>query len=215
MLAVLIGLAVAWLVLGVLGNVRRGHRAAGWAAEGLRPLGQRTDVRWVGTSAVELEVAEAAEPFRRASARLVLVPREAPWRWIASLLTGQGDLLVFRADLISPPVTEFRVDARGSWAARSASRDGARRRWTVEDTTRCVVSAPRAGWEAARDRAVTLMALAGETHSEVLRLTVRRGSPHFEAYLPLPSSPPQDPEQFFRPVSAWAKEAMRPSAAPV
>jgi hypothetical protein len=206
-IAALAAVAVAWLVLGILAGVRRGNRAAVWIRAGLAALGEGTEVRWAGPSTVEIGLRTTAAPFRRATVTLVLIPREATWRRLAARLTGRADLLEFRADLVAPPVYEFRVDAARAWTAHDAERDARRRRWAVEKLTGCVVCAPRADWERTRARAVALLALAAETHPEVGSLTIQAGSPHFEVRLPVPGGEPQDPEAYFRPFADWAAEA--------
>src|SRR5512135_2424264 len=96
-------LVVGWFALGTHFNVRKGEDALRWLQGGLPLVGDKTTLRWLGSSVVELKIYQAKPPFREAEVLVVLEPRDvAPLWWIARL-RGRRDLLVFRATLDKRP----------------------------------------------------------------------------------------------------------------
>src|SRR5206468_1204685 len=59
----LILFVMLWFALGTQRNIRRGNALLEWLQGGLPIIGPRTTLRWLGSSAVELHVADAVAPF--------------------------------------------------------------------------------------------------------------------------------------------------------
>jgi hypothetical protein len=94
---------MGWFALGTQRNIRLGNDVLRWLQEGLPLLGRRTTMRWLGSSAVELRIADAAEPFREATVLVVLEPRDIGLLWAWARLRGRRDFVIIRADLRSAP----------------------------------------------------------------------------------------------------------------
>ena len=97
---------VGWFAVGTQYNVRRGKSALKWLQEGLPLVGERATVRWLGSSVIELKIAEAKAPFRSAEVLVVLEPRDVPLMWWWAHARGRRDVLIFRSQLRGAPKFE-------------------------------------------------------------------------------------------------------------
>ena len=89
-------LVVGWFAAGTHFNVRKGEAALRWLQDGLPLVGEKTTLRWLGSSAIELKIADAKPPFREAEVVVVLEPRDVPILWWFARLRGRRDLLMPR-----------------------------------------------------------------------------------------------------------------------
>jgi hypothetical protein len=94
---------MGWFALGTQRNIRLGNDVLRWLQDGLPLLGRRTTMRWLGSSAVELRIADAAVPFREATVLVVLEPRDIGIMWAWARLRGRRDFVIIRADLRTAP----------------------------------------------------------------------------------------------------------------
>jgi hypothetical protein len=175
-----------WFAIGTQLNIRRGNAFLRWLQGGLPLMGRRTTMRWLGSSAVELVMAEPAEPFRHVTLILVLEPRDLPWLWAMTRTRGRRDLLIVRADLRTAPRADLEVAEAGSWSARLPVQAGD-----------AMVALEPVDWPAGRWGAVDARASAGvdraravrawtgldEASAGVSRLSIRRTVPHVEIHL--------------------------------
>src|SRR3990172_3765450 len=76
---------MGWFAAGVVWNIRRGNAVLRWMQDGLPRLGEKTTLRWLGTSVVELTIHRAKAPFRQVEVLLVLTPRDVPWLWLLAV----------------------------------------------------------------------------------------------------------------------------------
>jgi hypothetical protein len=71
----LIGIAavavVAWFAAGTIWNVRTGRALMRWMQGGLPMLGERTTVRWLGSTAVEMAISYGKAPYRLRAVTMV------------------------------------------------------------------------------------------------------------------------------------------------
>src|ERR671918_1353119 len=115
--AILIVLLIAvmlWFALGTQRNVRRGNELLRWLQDGLPLLGKRTTMRWLGSSAIVLKIAEAAAPFREAEVVVVLEPRDVAMLWAWSRRRGPRDFVIPRGWVRAAPRLEVEDgDPRG------------------------------------------------------------------------------------------------------
>src|ERR1041384_1507684 len=102
---------VGWVAVGAQYNVRRGKSALKWLQEGLPLVGERATVRWLGSSVIELKIAEAKAPFRSAEVLVVLEPRDVPLMWWWAHARGRRDVLIFRSQLRGAPKVEPEASA--------------------------------------------------------------------------------------------------------
>jgi len=206
----LIGIAavvvVAWFAAGTIWNVRLGGEVMRWmqggAEGGLRLLGDRTTVRWLGSSAVELVIEQGKAQFAKVTVVVFLEPRDLPW-WPLSRLRGRRDTLIVRGILKRIPSIELEALDPSSWSGRDAlPRIG--REWQVRDGKLRIHHANAA----ALQRADALLALAGRAGLVVRRLSVRRAEPNFQFHVALPDR--RGPaREFFDTVQAMAELALR------
>lgn len=198
-------LLVAWFAAGTIWNVRRGSALMRWMQDGLPRLGERSTVRWLGSSVVEMNIAEAQHPFASAALVIFLEPRDLPW-WPLSRARGRRDTLIVRGILRAAPALELEALDPGSWSGREAL---ARipREWPGRKDLLHV----RGENAAAIERAEALLARAGGL--EVKRLSVRRAAPHFQLHVALPDRG-MAAREFFDTVHALAGRAAGSEGAP-
>jgi hypothetical protein len=104
----LLAAVMLWFALGTQRNIRRGNELLRWLQDGLPLLGERTTLRWLGSSVVELRIVEPEAPFREAELLLVLEPRDLGALWALAHRRGRRDFLILRARLVRAP--RFSVD---------------------------------------------------------------------------------------------------------
>ena len=124
-LFVVVAVVMGWFAFGVVWNIRRGNAVLKWMQDGLPRLGEKTTLRWMGSSAVELVIAKARQPFRRVELIVVLEPRDVPWFWLMSRAQGRRDMLIVRGQLATAPQFEFDLLSPGSWSERETVGRGA------------------------------------------------------------------------------------------
>ncbi|MGH2384997.1 MAG: hypothetical protein ACRDGB_08125 [Candidatus Limnocylindria bacterium] len=124
----LLAAVMLWFAFGTQRNIRRGNDLLRWLQDGLPLLGERTTLRWLGSSVVELRITEPEAPFRDAQLLIVLEPRDLGALWALAHRRGRRDFLIVRARLARAP--RFRVDLADS---QSWTMGDVRHRWAGED----------------------------------------------------------------------------------
>jgi len=122
---------VGWFALGTHLNVRKGHRFLEWLQDGLPLVGEKTTLRWLGSSVVHLQIEKAREPFRRVEVLLVLEPRDVPPLWLLSRLRGRRDLLIVRTELRSVPSRQIEILDRTAWSTAAIEREVRQQQWQL------------------------------------------------------------------------------------
>src|SRR5512141_2978064 len=120
---------MGWFAIGVIYNLRRGEALLKWIQNGLPSIGQRTTFRWLGTSVAELVIAHAKKPFRRLETLLVLKPRDIFWMTFLASLQGRSDIVIFRAQLTTAPLTDLELLDPKTWSGRAALKQVQQRKW--------------------------------------------------------------------------------------
>src|SRR5512140_1253276 len=105
---------------GTIWNVRKGSAVLRWMQGGLKLVGERTTVRWLGSTAVELVIRDARPPFARMTLIIFLEPRDMPWMWAATRAGGRRDTLIIRALLRATPRHDFEALDPASWSGKDA-----------------------------------------------------------------------------------------------
>jgi len=179
-LAVLV--VLLWFALGTGRNIRKGNLLLRWLQGGLPLLGRRTTLRWLGSSAVRLEIVDPRPPFREAEVVVVLEPRDVGLLWAWARARRRRDFLIVRARLERSPRFELvAADLRG-WTGRDALRDVDPEAWTFADFGDPSIRAAHGpGAEPATTRQLWDR-LAGASGG-VWRLSIRRTPPHLEIHL--------------------------------
>jgi hypothetical protein len=192
---------VAWFAAGTIWNVRLGGEVMRWMQGGLPTLGERTTVRWLGSSAVELAIDQGKAQFAKVTVVIFLEPRDLPW-WPLARLRGRRDTLIIRAVLRRTPAVELEALDPASWSGRDALPRIARK-WQMREEKLTI------HYESAvaLQRAEALLALADRAGLAVRRLSVRRTEPNFQLHIALPDCR-QPARDFFEAVHALAERAL-------
>ena len=204
-LVVLVAVVMGWFAFGIVWNIRRGNAVLRWMQAGLPRLGERTTLRWLGSSAVELSIARARPPFRRVDLLLVMEPRDVPWFWVFARLRGRRDLLIVRGQLVAAPQFEYDLLAPDSWSEREALGRGDARQWETEPLAGTHFRAPAPTRSLSRQLAPAALETAQKTGAAVWRLSSRREFPQVELHVPLPNPRQADAAQFFDALCALAE----------
>ena len=199
----LIGIAavllVAWFAAGTIWNVRLGSRVMRWMQAGLPLIGERSTVRWLGSSVVELVINEGKAELGRTTVLVFMEPRDLPW-WPLSRSRGRRDTLIIRSVLKRMPSVELEAIDPASWSGRDAL-PRIPGEWPVREL---------GGLRLFGDekRAEALLALAQRSGLAAVRLSVRRSEPQFQLHVALPD--PQKPaREFFEAVHGLVELALK------
>jgi hypothetical protein len=192
---------------GVIWNIRRGNAVLRWMQSGLTLIGEKTTLRWLGSSVVELNIAKAKPPFRKFNLVLVLQPRDVPWLWLFSLLRNRRDMVILRGNLTSAPRLEYDVLAPNSWTGRPALAQAKGAQWDTQPMDELQFAAPKASLPVSIQGAVGLLEAARKVAPTVWRFSVRREYPQIELHVPMPA-PRGDARQFFEAVRQLARQTM-------
>lgn len=193
---------VAWFAAGTIRNVRLGGEVMRWMQGGLPALGERTTVRWLGSSVVELVIDQGKAPFAKVTLVIFLEPRDLPW-WPISRARGRRDALILRGTLRRAPGFELEIVDPASWSGRDAL-PRIPREWQIR------AGKLRIHHENAEalERAEALVARAEHAGLALQRLSVRRAEPNFQLHVALPER--RGPaREFFDTVQAMAESALK------
>ena len=207
-LVALVVLVLGWFAVGSAANVRRGNAALKWLQGGLKLLGEKATVRWIGTTAVDLGLAQAKSPFEQAVVVIFLEPRDLPWLWAVSRFRGRRDTLILRGRLARPPAEDVEILDRESWSGRDALRSMKDERWSIREPAAPGTLAAFYKYENGLAKGDALVELARGAGSTVRRLSLRRNEPHLTLHVDLPAAS-VDAAGFFRTVRALGELASR------
>jgi hypothetical protein len=197
---------VAWFSAGTIWNVSRGRALMRWMQDGLPALGERTTVRWLGSSAVEMVIRDGKTPFASVTLVVFLEPRDVPWMWALSRSRGRRDTLIIRGVLREPRQIEFEALDPASWSGREALKR-VPQDWPVRESDASGDLVVHHASAEALAHADTLLAQARRAGMAVKRLSIRRTEPHFQLHVSLPDKR-QPVRDFFAAVHAIAKRAL-------
>jgi hypothetical protein len=194
---------VGWFALGTHVNVRKGHRFLEWLQGGLPLVGEKTTLRWLGSSVVHLQIEKAHEPFRRVEVLVVLEPRDVPPLWLLSRLRGRRDLLIVRTELRSLPKVQVEVLDRQAWSTRTIDKEVRQLQWQLlpigDQTFRVYTLPPLSDFG-------QLIAEASSAGLALVRVGVRRTNNSLEMQWLLPSQPASAARSVFEAVQRVARQ---------
>jgi len=182
---------VGWFAVGTQYNIRKGHDAMRWLQDGLPLVGEKTILRWLGSSVVELKIQRANPPYRNATVLVVLEPRDVAPLWALSRLRGRRDLFIFRAVLEKLPRTELEALDPTSWSTKGVAQKLEEDRWIqISLDGKMNVSPGTDAWRSSQP----LVVYAGPQSSAasdyvstatleacpLVRLAIHRSEPHLE-----------------------------------
>ena len=180
---------MGWFAIGVIYNLRRGEAVLKWMQNGLPVIGQKTTFRWLGTSVAELVIAHAKKPFRRLETLLVLKPRDVFWMTILAYFQGRGDIVIFRAQLTTAPLTDLELVDPKSWSGREVLKQFTERKWETRDYRGLILIAPAGLLDLATETLDRLAASMQRFSDHYVRFSLRRDASrtHFELHVPFPA----------------------------
>ncbi len=196
---------VAWFAAGTIWNIRKGHELMRWMQDGLPLLGERTTVRWLGSSAAELVIREGRAPFAGVTLVIFLEPRDMPWMWALARSRGRRDTLIIRGALCKTPGIELEALDPASWSGRDVL-GRVPPEWPVREASLEGVVVHHAS-AAALTRADELLKLAQQAGLAVKRLSVRCTEPNFQVHVSIPDRL-QPAHGLFKAVRALAERAL-------
>ncbi len=198
---------MGWFVVGTQWNVRRGDHVLKWLRQGLPLVGERTTMRWLGSSVVELKMTKAKDPFRTVETLVVFEPRDIAFLWAWARLRGRRDLLIFRSQLRSAPSFEMEAYDPHGWTApnvRQKTKD-----WTPLDLS---AMSPMVGYysgDSGASAATRLVDLASRSGGKLVRLSVHRSVPNLEVHWLLPDPGSLSARDLFLKVRQLSEEVTR------
>ncbi len=193
----LVAVVLLWFAVGIQWNIRKGNALLRWLQGGLPLLGQRTTLRWLGSSVVELKITQPNQPFLDAEVLVVLEPRDVGPLWGWGRLRGRRDFLILRARLQQPPRFEVEVGDRRGWTGRGGLQRLALSEWQQADWGDANVQIAYRGGRAPQ-AARRLWADFQRTSKGIWRLSVRRTHPHVEVHLMPPDTAQMGAERLFQ-----------------
>lgn len=184
--AVLLAIMLSFAI-GTQRNVSKGNARLRWLQPALPVLGQRTTLRWLGSSVVQLDFVEPLEPFRDVSVLVVLEPRDVPLMWLVTWARGRRDVLIFRISLRRAPRMELEATDAAAWIKAGDAEEAAD--WPAAKFPAGVVATVAPGSDAAAGAAARhAWEALGLASDGVWRMSIRRTVPHLEVHV----RPPRD-----------------------
>ncbi len=178
---------LGWFFVGTQWNVRKGDTVLKWLHDGLPLLGERTTMRWLGSSVVELKIAKAKDPFRNVETLIVFEPRDVLLVWAFFRLRGRRDLIIFRTQLRSAPTYELEAFDPKGWSTSHIDRNALGKNWSQLDLSATAHPQFLAYYSGGPTTAPKpLIDLASQTGGKLVRLSVHRSVPNLEVHWLLP-----------------------------
>ena len=197
---------VAWFAAGTIWNVGRGRALMRWMQSGLSALGERTTVRWLGSSAVEMVIREGKAPFASVTLVIFLEARDTPWTWALGRARGRRDTLIIRGILRRVPQVELEALDATSWLGREAL-GRVPKEWNISQAAANGGLVVHYAGTGSLECASALLAEARRNGLDAMRLSVRRTEPQFQIHVRFPDQG-QPARDFFEAVRAITERAL-------
>jgi hypothetical protein len=178
---------LVWFALGTQRNIKKGNDLLRWLQSGLPGLGKRTRLKWLGSSAVQLDIVDPNAPFREAEVVAVLEPRDVGMLWALARARRRRDFLILRGRLIRSPRFELEAGDLRGWTGQDGLRKLDPEAWLSAewgDANVRVLHSPNAEVE----EALVAWRRLGDASGGVWRLSIRRTPPHVEVHVLLPDT---------------------------
>ena len=188
---------MGWFAVGVIYNLRRGDALLKWMQNGLPDIGQKTTFRWLGTSVAELVIAHAKKPFRRLETLLVFRPRDVFWMTILAYFQGRNDIVIFRGQLTTAPMTDLELVDPKTWSGRGVLKQFANRQWESRAYQGLQLMAPAGLLDLATKTLDRLAIPMQNLSSHYARFSLRRDTPNLEVHVPFPAYKTLEARQYF------------------
>jgi len=181
-MAIALGMFI-WFFVGMQMNLVRGNAALRWMKDGIKLLSEKTSLRWLGSSVVQLGMTDPRPPFKHIDILVMLEPRDVAVMWLASRRGGRRDALILRGNLRRPACCEFDVLDPSSWSGKDALKHHTPAEWARQTRDGLLFAAEG---EAAVEVAQQILPLAQKMGGRLVRLSARSTVPHLEIHLLAP-----------------------------
>ncbi len=208
-------IVLGWFTLGLTWNLRIGNGLLRWMRAGLPQLGERTTMRWLGSSAIELVIGTARPPFKQVTLLAVMEPRDIPWLWLISRFQHRRDVLIVRAQLQTAPTYEFDLIAPDAWNETKQAGQPEARQWASEPFDDLNFSAPATTRSLSRAIATDALPVARRVQPRVWRLSARRNDTQLELHIPLPNLRRTQAQDFFTALRELGEQLSKRSTPPL
>jgi hypothetical protein len=172
-----------WFFVGMQMNLARGNAALRWMKEGIQLLSEKTSLRWLGSSVVQMGMTAPRAPFKHIDILAMLEPRDVVFLWLASRRGGRRDALILRGDLRRAARCQFDVLDATSWSGKDALKHHTPPEWARETRDGLLFAAEDG---AALEVARQILPLAQKMGGRLVRLSARQTVPHVEIHLLAP-----------------------------
>jgi hypothetical protein len=200
---------LGWFAVGTHLNVRKGNQVLSWIQTGLPLLGERTTMRWLGSSVVELKIAKARTPFRNVETLAVFEPRDVPILWAISRQQGRRDMLIFRAQMENTPAFELEVFDPKGWTTHDTERDLKKKNWTALNLGAGSPLLAYFSGSNAVNSAKPVIDLASQAGGSLVRLSLHRTIPNLEMHVRMPDLKSQSAQNLFQRIKQIAQDTSR------
>jgi hypothetical protein len=197
------GLFLLWYFAGAFLTRRRLAMAARWVYQGLdlyrdpTPDRTRASIKWLSTNAFNILFENARPPLSAVVATVLLRSRDMMTIWLIDRLSGRRDLLMLRYDLERQPIWGVEIFRPRSILAGDSRRIATDEGWTIEPDHDPTLLAAHGGGKAG-ELCHALLAALGQDRRLLVRLSVRRQSPHLSLGLDMPDPASNDPADVMR-----------------
>ena len=181
-------LVLGWFAIGTQWNVRKGDSVLKWLQDGLPVIGERTTMRWLGSSVLELKIEKGNKPFKSAETLIVFEPRDIVLLWGLARLRGRRDLFIFRSQLLSEPQFEIEAIEEGAWSTGGIEKNMKRSHWRQSEVATGTFPGRLSIYCPNGENTVLAAAFldkASQMGKKLIRLSVRRDKQMLELQYPL------------------------------
>jgi hypothetical protein len=201
---VVAGAFLLWYFVGAHFTRRRLAEAARWVHRGLPTLcplgseGPRASIKWLSTNAFNIALETARPPFSAVVVTVLLRSRDMVTMWLIDRFRRRQDLLMLRFDLERQPIWGVEIYRRRSVLAGDASDLVRASGWAAQSLPNSNLMMIAHGGGQASNLCAELLTTLGAEHRSLVRLSVRRQSPHITLAMDLPDPTTSDPAAVMR-----------------
>jgi hypothetical protein len=185
LLAAVAVVILAWFFVGMQMNLVRGNNALRWIKDGLPVLAEKTSLRWLGSSVVQMGMATARAPFKQIDILVMMEPRDVAILWFLTRRQGRRDTLILRGHLLRAARSEFDILDAKSWSGKDALAHLTPDTWQQTAFAGMLLAAENS---AAAQAAQQLLPVVQRMGGQVVRFSARRTVPNLEIHVTAPWS---------------------------
>jgi hypothetical protein len=197
------GVFLLWFFVGAHLTRRRLAEAARCVYRGLElynapgPTPMQASIKWLSTNAFNIALESARPPFTAVVVTVLLQSRDMMTMWLIDRVSSRRDLIMLRFDLERQPIWGVEIYRRHSILAGEATHLAKRSGWVVQPSADGRLLIAHGGGKAS-DLCAELLAALGAEERGLVRLSVRRQSPHLTLAVDMLNPSSCDPAELLR-----------------